>query len=348
MIILIVAGGSGTRLWPLSVPEYPKHLLTITGDKSLLQNTYARAKKLTSIDKIYISTEESHSSHVAEQLFELDQENIIIEPARRSTMPCIINALQIIAEKHGDDEPIASIWADQHIRAVDGFVDTFQYAAEASVKHQRIALVGIEPDSPSTKFGYIKKSSRVSSESFLHSVDEFKEKPDHKTAQAYLSSGEYLWNAGYFVAPYSVFRDRIAALEDTHWVQQLARIKNATEDEARSIYLEFKDEAIDTALIEKTSDLMVVPASFDWMDVGSFDDVHEVSPQDEDENSTVGEKNILIDSHSVYVRNEEDKPVAVIGLDNVAVINTAHGVLVVRKDLSQKVKDAANIVKKFS
>lgn len=348
MIILIVAGGSGTRLWPLSIPEYPKHLLNITGDKSLLQNTFERAKRLASPDKIYISTEASHSEHVIEQLSELDSKNIIIEPARRSTMPCIINALQIIATEHGDEEPIASIWADQHIRATDGFVDTFQYAAEASVKNQRITLVGIEPDYPSTKFGYIKKNGRIKGETFLHSVDEFKEKPDHKTAQTYLDSGEYLWNAGYFVAPYKVFLDRINALEDTHWIKQLERIKQADKSEAENIYLDFQDEAIDTALIEKTPDLMVVPASFDWMDVGSFDDVHEASPQDEDENSSVGEKNIVIDSRSVYVRNEEDKPVAVIGLDNVAVVNTPHGVLVVRKDLSQKVKDAANQVKKFS
>lgn len=254
-------------------------------------------------------------------------------------MPCIINALQIIASKHGDDEPIASIWADQHVRAVEGFVDTFQFAADVSVKHQRIALVGIEPDYPGTKFGYIKKGSRVGDDKFLHSVSDFKEKPDHATAQKYLDSGEYLWNAGYFVAPYKVFKERISQYADSHWIEQLDKIKNASEEVASAIYLDFKDEAIDTALIEKTPDLMVVPASFDWMDVGSFDDVHEVSPQDEDENSSVGEGNIILDSRSVYVRNEEDKPVAVVGLDNVAVINTPHGVLVVRKDLSQKVKD---------
>ena len=344
MILLIVAGGSGTRLWPLSVPEYPKHLLRITGDKSLLQNAFERAKRLTSIDKIYVSTEKSHSEHVVKQLTELKIDNIIIEPARRSTMPCIINALQIIALRHGEDEPIASIWADQHIRAIEGFIDTFQYAAAASIKHQRIALVGIEPDAPSTKFGYIKKSMRVDKEAFLHSVSEFKEKPDHSTAQHYLNSGEYLWNAGYFVAPYRVFRERIDKYADPHWAKQLEKIKHADKREAKAVYLNFKDEAIDTALIEKTPDLMVVPASFDWVDVGSFDDVHEISPQDEDENSSIGDRNIILNSRSVYVRNEEPKPVAVVGLDNVAVINTTHGVLVIRKDLSQKVKEVTKLI----
>lgn len=340
MIILIVAGGSGTRLWPLSVPEYPKHLLTITGEKSLLQNTYNRAKRITDVDKIYISTEASHSEHVFKQLPELKKERVIIEPARRGTMPCITNALSIIADEFGNDEPIASIWADQHIRAVEGFVDTFEYAAKVSMRYQRICLIGVEPHEPSTKFGYIKKGQPIDSEIYLHNVDCFKEKPDHNTAQQYLESGNYLWNAGYFVAPYSVFKDRIERYADPHWTEQLARIKKANSEEADTLYLDYKDEPIDTALIEKTPDLMVVPASFDWLDVGSFDDVHEVTPRDEQENSSVGQKNVIIDSQNVYVRNEEEKPVAVIGLNNVAVINTPQGVLVVRKDKSQKVKDA--------
>ncbi len=345
MIVLIVAGGSGTRLWPLSVPEYPKHLLTVVGDRSLLQNTFERVKKITSVDKIYISTEASHSDHVADQLPELDKERIIIEPARRGTMPCITNALQIIANVHGEDEPIASIWADQHIRDADGFVDTFRYAAKMSEKYQRISLVGIEPDSPSVKFGYIKKGRQVEDESFLHNVEAFKEKPDYKTAQEYLANGEYLWNAGYFVAPYKVFKNSIKEHSDSHWTEQLERLaKVGSAEQANEIYLDYKDEAIDTALIENVPDLMVVPGSFDWMDVGSFDDMHKVSPKDEDKNSSVGDNNILIDSYSVYVRSEDDRPVAVVGLDNVAVINTKNGVLVVRKDLSQKVKDVTKLL----
>lgn len=346
MIILIVAGGSGTRLWPLSVPEYPKHLLTVVGDKSLLQNTFERVKKITSVDKIYVSTEASHSDHVIDQLPELAKDRVIIEPARRGTMPCITNALQIIAKQHGENESIASIWADQHIRDTDGFVDTFRYAAKMSEKYQRISLVGIEPDSPSIKFGYIKKSGQVEDESFLHNVEAFKEKPNNETAQQYLATGDYLWNAGYFVAPYKVFKNSIKQYSDSHWTEQLERLAKAeSTEQANEIYLDYKDEAIDTALIENVTDLMVVPGSFDWMDVGSFDDVHKVSPQDEKNNSSVGENNILIDSHNVYVRSEDDKPVAVVGLDNVAVINTKNGVLVVRKDLSQKVKDVVAKIK---
>ncbi len=135
MIALIVAGGSGTRLWPLSTPEYPKHLLTIVGDKSLLQNTFERAKKFTSVDKIYISTEASHAQHVFDQLPELTRDQIIVEPARRDTMPCILNALQFISTRHGSEEPIASIHADHHIRNSKGFAQAITSAAKAAVKH---------------------------------------------------------------------------------------------------------------------------------------------------------------------------------------------------------------------
>lgn len=348
MIVLIVAGGSGTRLWPLSVPEYPKHLLNIVGKNSLLQNTFERAKKITSVDKIYVSTESSHSDHVIAQLPGLDKNQIIIEPARRGTMPCITNALQIIASKHGEDEPIASIWADQHIRAENAFAETFEYAGEVSLKYGRITLIGIEPESPSIKFGYIEKDGRIPDETFLHSVNSFKEKPDYKTAQTYLASGDYLWNAGYFVAPYKVFKNSIAEHADNHWIHQLERIAaSKNQEEANNIYLDYKDEAIDTALIENVPDLMVVPGTFDWADVGSFDDVHRISPKDTDGNTVNGENIHIVDSEEVYVRNHDSKkPVAVIGVDNIIVVNTENGILVMRTDQSQLVKKVVGMLPK--
>jgi len=345
MIVLIIAGGSGTRLWPLSVSDYPKHLLKITNDKSLLQNTFERAKQITSLDKIYVSTEVGHAEHVKDQLPEISSKQVIIEPARRGTMPCITNALQIIAGYHGDEEPIASIWADQHIRAVSAFVETFNYAAEVSSKYNRIALVGIEPYEPSVKFGYIKKNGQVEGETFLHSVDSFKEKPEYVVAKGYLESGDYLWNAGYFVAPYKVFKNSINKYADAHWTDQLNKLASLEGDEADKVYLDYQDEAIDTALIEKVPDLMVIPGNFDWVDVGSFDDVHQVSPKDEDGNACFGGNIHVLESEQMYIRNEEEKPVAVIGLDNITVVNTKHGILVMRTDRSQKVKEIVKSLK---
>lgn len=330
----------------MSTPDYPKHLLTIVGKKSLLQNTFERAKRVTSVDKIYISTEASHSDHVAAQLPELTKEQIIVEPARRDTMPCILNAVQLIGSKHGADEPIASIHADHVIRDIDGFIQAIKVAGQTAQKHQRIVLLGVEPTLPATKYGYIQKGPVYNGEEFVYKISSFKEKPEYKLARKYFEDGDYLWNMGYFVAPYNVFEKEIKQYASDHWVQQIERLKKAETGQQRDeIYYDFQKEAIDTALMEKVPNLLVMPGNFDWMDVGSFDDVHRVSPQEENGNSVNGNKVHVLDSEQVYVRNECDRPVAVIGVDNIVVVNTEHGVLVMRTDQAQKVKEIANKLK---
>ena len=145
MIVVIIAGGSGTRLWPLSTPSYPKHLLKVNGDKlSLMQHAYERAKRLT--DKIYIATEASHVQHVKDQLQELPEEAFIVEPARRGTAHCILAALAEIGKTNDPEEPIAFIHADHYIRDVAGFAHSFKQAQEVSRSEKRIVLVGVEPD----------------------------------------------------------------------------------------------------------------------------------------------------------------------------------------------------------
>lgn len=343
MIVLIVAGGSGTRLWPLSVPEYPKHLLNITGDKSLLQDTFERAKRITSTDKIYISTEASHSDHVVDQLPELDAEQIIIEPARRDTMPCIMNAVQYISTRHDHAEPIASIHADHHIRDANGFAQAIRLAGTVAETHGRITLLGMEPSQPDTKYGYIQKDEQFDEGSFVYKIGSFKEKPEYEIAKKYFESGDFLWNMGYFVAPYTVFAQTIREYAEPHWVDQLKQLEQTDDKAARDkIYLDFNKQAIDTALMERVPNLLVMPGTFDWMDVGSFDDVHKVSLQDEQGNAVKGDNIHILDSSQVYVRNQCDRPVAVIGMDNVVVVNTENGILVMRTDQSQKVKEIAS------
>lgn len=346
MIIIIVAGGSGTRLWPLSTPEFPKHLLTIIGDKSLLQNTFERAKKVTSVDKIYISTEAGHSDHVLDQLPEIPKDNVIVEPARRDTMPCILNALQLISTKHPHDEPIASIHADHHIRDSKGFAQALKVAGEVSSEQKRITLLGLEPTQPDSKYGHIHKGEILDREDFVYEIQGFKEKPEYELAKEYFESGDYLWNMGYFVAPFAVFEEAIRTHSDHHWSEQLDRlIKSSSQQERDKIYLGFESLAIDYGLMEKVPNLLVMPGIFDWMDVGSFDDVFKISSQDQEGNATVGKEIYLIDVEDSYVRNAGAKPVAVIGLDNVTVVNTEHGLLIMRTVHAQKVKKIASKLK---
>ena len=343
MIVVIIAGGSGTRLWPLSTPNYPKHLLKINGEKrSLLQHTYDRALGLT--DKIYVVTDQSHIGHVKDQLPELQGANFIVEPGRRGTANCIVTALVQIAKNHDNDEPIISIHSDHYIRDRIGFNHSFKVATEMSTRENKIVLVGVEPDYPATGFGYIEKDHLIDESSYVYSVKTFKEKPDFETARKYLTSGNYLWNCGYFVGSVNTFKQKMERYSPK-LLDSFNKLYNASDSEYQNIYLNLENDAIDYALIEKVPDLLVVPASFDWMDLGSFSDLHKAIGGDVLGNNIHGEKVEIEEVEGSLIQNYEDKPVAVIGLDNCVVINTPHGLLVARKDMSQKIGD---ISKKFN
>ena len=339
MIIVINAGGSGTRLWPLSTPEFPKHLLQLTGERTLLQQSYDRASTIA--DTIYVVTEASHAHHVREQLPELPEDAFLIEPGRRGTAYCIVLALDAIARRHNKDEPVAFLHSDHHIRDMDGFARSFLTAAKTSQEQSAITLIGVEPTFPATGFGYIERDGSIDA-SGVYNVESFKEKPDFETAQRYVSSGKYFWNCGYFVGSVNTFLREMAdnAPELKQGFDSLEAIEDQNSQEFKDVYLALDNQVIDIALIEKVKRLAVVAAGFDWMDIGSFRDLHDAVPKDEKGNYLKG-NTYPIDVDNVYIRNEEDKPVAVIGLDNVIVVNTPAGILVARKDVSPRVGEVA-------
>jgi mannose-1-phosphate guanylyltransferase/mannose-6-phosphate isomerase len=344
MIVVIIAGGSGTRLWPLSTPDYPKHLLSLTGSRSLLQYTYERASKITK--DIYVVTDSSHAKHLKEQLPDLDEKAFIVEPARRGTASCIVAGIECVARHHDADEPIAFVHADHYVRDFDAFRHTFRVAAQITKREKRIVLIGVEPDYPAESFGYIEKGEIFDEDAFVFTVKRFKEKPDYETARRYVNSGRYLWNCGYFVASTNTFLAAMQAyapeLQKEYQALQASRSKEAY----KATYLSFENIAIDYALIEKTDNLLVVPAAFDWMDLGSFGDLHKAVQSDKQGNHICGEQVELEDVENSYIRNDGRLPVAVIGLDNVAVISTPNGILITRKDLAQKVGDISKRFKK--
>lgn len=338
MIVVIIAGGSGTRLWPLSTPDKPKHLLKIDGNKlSLLQQTYERARQLT--DKIYVASEAGHIDQVKSQLPNLPEEAFMVEPARRGTSNCILAALAFIAKTNAADESVVFMHADHYIRDTQGFVHSVNLAVKASQKHQRMVLIGIEPHYAATVFGYIKKGEVVDDASFVFKVDCFKEKPDRETALAYLNSGNYLWNAGYFVGSIEVFKKAMSSAAPG--LLDIYKKLSAVEGQAYAdYYLGLESIAIDYTLIEKVQDLLVIPASFDWMDLGSYGDLHKAIGGDEKGNHLLGHVEVENVQNSL-IHNQEDKPIAVIGMDNVAIVNTPHGLLVTRKDLAPKVGEVS-------
>lgn len=306
----------------------------------MLQATYDRATKLGQV--IYVVTEKSHADHVQNQLPGLDTDNLIIEPGRRGTAHCITMALDYVARRHDHNEPIAFIHADHHIRDVEGFIRSFEIAANVSKKNKEIVLIGVEPTYPSTGLGYIERDGIVEGTAGVYKVESFKEKPDFKIARKYLASGRYLWNCGYFVGSVNIFLNEIkhSAPNLDEAYRNLSNHELGSKEYDRT-YLALGNEVIDIALIEKTRSLAVVSAQFDWMDIGSFKDLHDAVELDEMQNYFRGDSIHTIDVENVYIRNEESKPIAVIGMDNVVVVNTPDGIVVARKDISHRIGEIA-------
>lgn len=345
MITVINAGGSGSRLWPLSTPDYPKHLLKINGQqRSLLQNTYDRVKDISSA--VYVITEQSHAHHIKEQLSDLPEEAFIIEPARRGTANCILAGLIKIGHKHDKNESISFIASDHYIRDVKGYANTFKRGAEIAESEGRIVLVGIEPDRPEIGFGYIQKGKMYDQDGLVYEVHSFKEKPEYKVAQQYFKSGNYLWNSGSFIGSVSVFIDTMKQFAPNLYKSYQALSDTKTEAEFLEKYLSLDNIAVEYVLIEQVKNLLVIPATYDWMDMGSFTDLHKAVDSNEQGNHTHGFNVELDGVTNSFVQNYEDKPVAVIGLDGIVVVNTPSGILVAKKDLSQNVGDVSKRFKK--
>lgn len=349
MIVLINAGGSGTRLWPLSTTELPKQFLNLIGDKSLLQSAFERAKLITAVDKIYISTSEACRSIVLEQLPDITSEQVIAEPCRKDTMGSILNATQYIASRHSGDEAIASISSDQYVDDAQALATDLKRAGELSEKNDRIVLLGMIPDKPGPKFGHIHKSGKFNDQKDVFEVSGFKEKPDFEVAKEYQESGEYLWNSGSFIAPYSVFKQKTIKNTDKHWAEQIDKLEQcSTTEERNKVYEGFEREAIDIALMEKTKDLIVIPQTFTWTDLGSFDDVYSVNQKDNNQN-VINSTNKVISlesSHNYLQSIGHDKPIAIVGLKDIIIIDTPDGLLIAHIDQAQLVKKISEELEK--
>lgn len=342
MITVIIAGGSGTRLWPLSTQDYPKHLLKLTNSNSLLQNTLERVERFARKDHVFVITETSHADHVFKQLSDIPKSNILVEPGRRGTASCVIMGLSHIKNAGlPKDEPIIFLWADHLIRDNDGFAATALRAGELSKGEGKLVFVGVEPNQPSTAFGYMKKDGPVEGWFNAFHLEKFVEKPNKNTAEKYFNTGGYLWNTGYLVGSVEVF-EKTMQKDAQELYNEYLKYNDAQNKDMQ--YLEMPNLVIDTALSEKVSNGLVIPGTFDWMDVGSFSDLHAVSTTDDKGNHVWGQGIEIDTTTNSYIRNEASEPVAVIGLDNVVVVNTPNGVLVANKNYAQKVGEVAKKV----
>ncbi len=337
MIVVIIAGGSGTRLWPLSQGAHPKHLLALMNERSLLQNTYDRAKGLS--QDIFIATEASHAEEVRDQLSELPSGNIFVEPGRRGTASVITMALAQLSKRFDKEEIVVFLHADHHIVNEDLFRNTVVAAAKASEKMNSIALIGLTPSYPATGFGYIEAAEELGQESDIPylKVNSFKEKPSHEIAEKYVKAGNYFWNLGLFTASIGEFEKQLKenAPELHIAFKQLAKLAGG---DLADYYLQMENQPIDTALIEKSKSLIVLPGTFDWADIGSFFDLHNILKGTEG-NAVKGNIEMINCDDSMIHGSE--KPIIAIGLSGIIVVDTPEGLLVCSKEQAQLVGDLA-------
>jgi mannose-1-phosphate guanylyltransferase len=335
--VVVMAGGSGTRFWPASRKARPKQFLAIGQEGSLLRQTVERVLPLVPAERVYVVTGAVHAAHAQEDLPELPPENVMVEPTGRNTAPCIGWATKVILQKDPEAR-VAVLPADHYIRDEAGFRDHLEAAFEAA---EGIVLFGIVPDRPETGYGYIQRAhdKRAVAGHSVHPVARFVEKPDHATALQYLAAGDYLWNSGMFVfsaqAMDAELRRHLPALSD-----DLDRLV-AAPGEVDAIYPKLQSISIDYGVMERSDRTEVMPAAFTWSDVGSWEAAKEVYPTDAAENVVLGDA-FLAEVRRSLVDARSGRFVAVVGLDDVVVVDTPDAVLVVRRDRSQDVKLVVN------
>ncbi|MGA8264828.1 MAG: mannose-1-phosphate guanylyltransferase [Ignavibacteriaceae bacterium] len=342
---VIMAGGIGSRFWPRSTEKTPKQLLKIFGENTMIQDTVERLNGLVENEDIYVITNKIQRPEVANQLKNVPTENIIEEPFGRNTAACI-GLASVIVQKKSKDGVTIILPADHIIKEKNEFHKTLKTAAEFAYESKGLVTIGIKPTRPETGYGYIQIDEEHVSDN-IYSVLSFAEKPNYATAVRFLESGDFMWNSGMFIWRVDTILEEIHQyLPDLH--EGLQKIKNDINKPSFSgtltnVYGQLKSMSIDYGIMEKSQKVYLTKGTFSWSDVGSWEEVFALSKKDENGIAKVGEifTDMVVDSY-IY---SPDKFAAVIGVDNLIIINTKDALLICRRDQGQNVKKVVEHLK---
>lgn len=339
---VVMAGGSGTRFWPVSRKELPKQFLTLFGEQSLIQQAVHRCSELSTADSTWIVTNSAHAVETGRQLPELSADHILIEPCGRNTAPCIaIAAARLLAD---DPDAIMLVTpADHLITPNEAFISAIQMAM-ATVENDpsRLCLLGIVPTRPATGYGYIELGGELTGSDRVFDVVQFREKPDVDTAQKFIDAGNFLWNSGIFVWRADTI---LKALEQhsPEVVEVLNRFRHhaGTAEWSLALEREFSNMpkiSIDFAVLEHSNDVCVLEAPFEWDDVGSWSAFVRVNSQDENGNTVRG-RHVGVETSNCAIFSSDEHLVTTIGLDGCVVVHTKDATLVAKIDDGAAIKD---------
>ncbi|MGN7353657.1 mannose-1-phosphate guanylyltransferase [Paenibacillus amylolyticus] len=338
---VIMAGGKGERFWPKSRTNLPKQFLNISGNKSMIQQSIARLEKMVDISRIFIVTNELYAELIKAQIPTLPANNIIIEPVGRNTAPCI-GLASIIIEDRFPDSTMIVIPSDHIIENEEGFIRILKTAVEVAQDNENLVTLGIQPTYPETGYGYIESSdqTREVNELSVHKVNQFVEKPDLVTAQSYLEAGNFLWNSGIFVWKVDTIRHYIEELmPEMHDVLETMKVVLDSENRdelIRSEFLKMPDQSIDYGIMEKVSNIYVIPCVFGWDDVGSWTALERINELDENGNVIRG--NILNLDTKRCIIESNGKLIATLGIEDLIIVDTEDVTLICTKEKAQEVK----------
>ncbi len=342
---IIMAGGVGSRFWPRSREKKPKQLLKIFGENSLIQDTVARLDGLVDSKNIYIITNKIQKQEIIEQLPQIPVENIIDEPFGKNTAAAIGLASIVVGKKNKDSISIV-LPADHIIRDKEDFQQTLRSAAEFASKGNRLLTIGINPNRPETGYGYIQIDDKPVEDN-IYNVLTFAEKPNYATAVRFISSGDFYWNSGMFIWKIDTILNEIK----THMpelYEGLLEIEKSIdtpefEKTVSNVYGQLKSISIDYGVMEKSKHVYLRRGFFVWSDVGSWEEVYQLTEKDDERNAIVGDAYCFNTTDS-YIFSPS-KFTAVVGLENVIVINTDDALLICNREKSQDVKSVVDYLK---
>lgn len=347
---LIMAGGAGTRFWPRSRVAKPKQYLSLFGEKSLIQESAQRFANFIPENCIYVVSAKSQKEVLESQTANLPRENMIYEPVGKNTLPAIGLAALFIAEK--DTEGILIVSPSDHLIQNDElFRQCIESAALIAEKNDGIVTIGITPKYPATGYGYVQTANEIQIGQSIksYSVSRFVEKPNADVATGYLKQGGFFWNSGIFVFKVSVFLDSVKKFAPELFAD-LMRIKehigrDSYEDAVDRIYREVNSISIDYGILEKASNVFLVQGDFIWNDLGSWEEVYKYDQhKDDNQNATTGEV-VLVDTKNSYVY-APNSLVAVVGLDDVIVVQEGDTILVCKRDRAEDIKGVVGEITK--
>ncbi len=335
-----MAGGVGSRFWPVSTVDFPKqfHDMLGTGD-TLIQKTFSRLSKIIPVENILILTNEKYNNLVLEQLPMVKQEQILLEPAMRNTAPCILYA-SLKIQKQNPDAVMVVAPSDHWIEDENEFANNLKQCFDFCASENALMTLGIQPTFPNTGFGYIEYDKADSNS--VKIVNQFREKPNYETAKAFLASGNFLWNGGIFIwsakaitEAFSEFQPVMNAL----FLSGLNELNTSTErDFINENYAKAENISIDYAILEKAKNVYVLPATFDWNDLGTWGSLHEKLDKDEKNNAVVNATVILENASNNIIRASNKKVIVIDGLNDYIIVDKDDVLLIYPKSKEQDIK----------